>query len=266
MNIQLLIINNIPQWEFILLLTVVIALFVIVTANIIHKFFPGVTHVDNQNLVYSMINVISTYYAVLMGFVIIVLWQAYSKATVIVDTEASHLAIILRDSAVFPKVFHAQFSAAIGEYINNVMGDEWPAMQWGNISPLAEKSLEKIYTILQSFVPENDLQNTYYRDIITHLNSAMETRRQRILAVDSILPDPLRVIMSVGAVGIPAFLALVEIRNKALHQFIIIVVSCILGFNLGFALNLDYPFSGKLKVSEAPFTRGILAQFQPKQT
>ena len=264
MNLQLHIINNIPQLYFILFLMLSIALIVMIFNNIINRYFPLVTHVDNQNLVYSMINVVSTYYAVLMGFVIIALWQSYNHAIVIVDTEASNLAIIVRDCAVFPKAFQNQLTSAVGEYIKYVIGDEWELMKWGKISPLAEHAFENIYKVLQDYTPQAGQESMFYNNIIAYLNNAQESRRQRILAIDSLLPDALRFIMIFGAVSIPLFLALIKIQNKNLHQFIIIIVSCILGFNLGFGLNLDYPFAGLVKVSPTQYTQGVLAQFKQK--
>lgn len=258
-------INYISQWQFICLLSITISLVVIMLTNLIRSVTKDIAHSNPQRrFIYSVVAIISNYYTVLMAFVVIALWQAFTRATLTINNEADYLSVIVRNSHMFSAEFATLLQQTIGDYIKNLIQYEWETMKWGQESQFASAALDKIVLTIQSYTPNGEKERFYYENILNNLSSVVKSRRERVAAFESVLPNPLRVIMYAGAIMIPCFLAIIEMKEKIFQQVVIVAVSTVLGFNLGFATHLDYPFSGLYPISYEPFTRGELKQFHVK--
>jgi hypothetical protein len=77
--------------------------------------------------------------------------------------------------------------------------------------------------------------------------------------VDTVLPDPLRLMMLLGAIIIPCLFSLLEMTHRRFHLYTLVGISIVLAYIAGFAFTLDYPFSGDVSVSKDPYTKGPLS-------
>lgn len=64
-----------------------------------------------------------------------------------------------------------------------------------------------------------------------------------------------------GAFLTLGFTFLFGVKDFRLHGAMAIAMAILIGFNLLVALELDYPFSGQVRVSPAPYSTGDLAEF-----
>jgi hypothetical protein len=254
--------NYLPEWAFLCIFMIFVSAVVVLFTVTVRRYCASIINKQHDVFLYTIIGIISTYYAFLMGFTIIVLWQAYSHAILVSANEASHLALILEDSAALSQAFQNQITDAVGKYIKLVITEEWEAMRWGDVSAAAGQALNHLFQVMQSYAPQGDVENVFYREMIGNVNAALDARNQRINAVETVLPDPLRVVMILGAIITPCFLAIVEIKHRSVHLYTLVIISSILGFLLGFAFTVDYPFSGLISVSSDLYTQGPLARFK----
>ena len=58
---------------------------------------------------------------------------------------------------------------------------------------------------------------------------------------------------TMGAVFLVSLIAILESKNKHVHLFSMIIVSVVIGFNLGLAFCMEYPFSGDMAVTPDAF-------------
>lgn len=257
-------INWLPAWLFILMLAFVFCAAAIIFFYLSRLFFPQTIHKRNADLLNIIIRIASANYAFLLGFVIVILWQYFNQAVHVTTEEASHLTLIVFDSAVLPTSFQHDLLAAIGKYINLLRHQEWQTMKWGHADPATQSAFNNIFYTLESYVPQTEMQKTYYREIIANMNICLENRLLRLNDLGSILPDTLRFILIAGALLIGFFVALIESKSKSFHLLTIVAVTGVLAFNVGLALTLDYPFSGDISVSSKPYTEAVLVQFSDK--
>src|SRR5471030_345017 len=65
-------------------------------------------------------------FAVLLGFMVIAVWESYDAAKINVATEAISLVPLYRSSGNLPKEAGEKIRELIREYIHQVIEDEWP--------------------------------------------------------------------------------------------------------------------------------------------
>lgn len=85
-------------------------------------------HHDIAGPIFSTIGVI---YAVMLAFVLVIVWQDFDRAQNNTVQEANYFAQIYRDSTGLPEQFRVRFLAANAAYLDAVIKYEWPQMQRG---------------------------------------------------------------------------------------------------------------------------------------
>ena len=217
-----------------------------------HRFFASslIKSMQDNSLVYGSISSFST---ILIAFMIIVLWQILLEARHSVDRESRALAkIILTDQALPPSVQHP-LHAAIKNYIQLVVDEEWEMMRWGKSSPRAEEALDQIYDTLAEYNPKEGKESIFYQEIITYLNNASEARHDRLAKLKSIMPTSLFSIFILSLCLIILTNCLLDIKEKKSYFVYLIILNIFVGLNFAVILSLDYPFSGEISIDNQQF-------------
>ena len=87
----------------------------------------------------------------------------------------------------------------------------------------------------------------------------MVARRERLFAGRNGIPEPLAILIVVGAVVCVGFLYFLRVPDRRAQSVMILGVTVLLAFELLIALVLSYPFSGDLTISSRPLRTGTLA-------
>ena len=151
----------------------------------------------------------------------------------------------------------------IGDYIATVDGAEWRAMRQGKESPRAWADLDDLYTVLQNYQPSSVSQRVFDQDAVGRVNDLAAARRERLNDAEEGMPPTFEVLLIGGAVLVLVFTFLFGVRSARVHAAMAIAIAVLLGFNLLVALVLQYPFSGDVTISNAPYTTGALTVFAP---
>ncbi|MGY1704454.1 hypothetical protein ACI79C_07760 [Geodermatophilus sp. SYSU D00697] len=93
---------SLPGWLIDVLLVVVLPALVLLVQWGIRRRWPAMAEGQHDDVVGFIIAVVGVIYAVLLGFVVIVTWEAFNEAESIVGQEASTLRSMYRESAAFP--------------------------------------------------------------------------------------------------------------------------------------------------------------------
>jgi Protein of unknown function (DUF4239) len=213
----------------------------------------------------QMLGVVASLFGLLLAFVVVIEFQAFTSASDNVQTEADGLAAIVRDSSVFGEPGGPAVRAAIGDYVRVVAGREWPLMRDGDESPAAWRAIDGVFAAMQAYKPVSTSQVAFYDDSVRHLNAVLEARRDRLSASDgNDLPALIAALIIVGAIVILGYATLVGSHSSAFHAIGAGAIAVVVGFSLVVLLSLQFPFSGDLAVSSQPFKKGTLAQFSAR--
>src|SRR5471030_1123075 len=81
-------------------------------------------------------------FAVLLGFMVVAVWESYDTAKATVATEATSLVPLYRAAGNLPPEAGDKIRALVREYIHQVIEDEWPRQaETGQASSKARKQI-----------------------------------------------------------------------------------------------------------------------------
>jgi hypothetical protein len=198
---------------------------------------------------YSMVGVV---YAVLLGFITVVVWQQHRDTQNYVQQEAVRVSNMLRDAQVFPDPVRKVLRQKLVAYGRAVVSDEWNTMAKRQSSPLASRAYEKIWETVYEIQPETEREGAFYRESITRLNELSGIRRSRLLSSQSRIPSLLWGLLIGGAAISIAFTYMFGTKNIWSHVLTAGALAGLIGFVLFLILALSCPFSGSLCISPDP--------------
>ena len=125
-------------------------------------------------------------FGLLVGFTAAQVWSDFEKAKVAVATEASALRSFVLLAARFPPEQASQLRTLVGEHIDEVVKEEWPAMaeQRKSYADLPAKLIDVLNGTL-ALTPADDGQRLAQREMVDELEKALDARRQRIILSQS---------------------------------------------------------------------------------
>jgi hypothetical protein len=207
------------------------------------------------------LGVVGVAYGLVLALVIFGLWNNYDAAKATVSAEAGSLAQIAVDAGALDAADEAIIDRSLSRYIRVVVTDEWKRMKDGRESRRAHEALDELAVALQQVRPSTKVADVWYQESVTQLNEALTARRQRIDAVREQVPGVFRLFIFGGAIVPIGFMIL--LCRRRMHTLLMAAVVAILAYTLFIAIVLDYPFSGKVSVSTAPYHQGHLTSLAP---
>ncbi|KTD37548.1 hypothetical protein Lmor_0411 [Legionella moravica] len=258
-------INIIPFNLLIILLMLVFMLITYLFSRISNTWFHISAGEEHVKLTNTLMGILASGFFVLLAFIIINTWNYQQDARNAASKEAYYLAVMLRNIAAFPAEQQKNLKQNIADYTVHVRVDEWKAMRKGLDSPAAWDSLEKLYSQIQN-LPAITYQDKLYHTLLTsNVNYILQSRRDRLSKVESIIPKTLIDTVFVYSIFLAIIVGLIRGRDNLINLTPVLLFSGLLGFNLALALNFDYPFSGEINVTNSDFYKGALGDF-PDQT
>ncbi|MDD4894554.1 MAG: DUF4239 domain-containing protein, partial [Candidatus Omnitrophica bacterium] len=122
---------------------------------IVRKFIPHHKLKLHHDVADPILGAMSVVYAVLLAFIVVIVWQNFDKANSAVQLEANYLADIYRDAEGLSPDFRVKVGNLLREYREAVIKYEWPALQKGQMSPEVEESMKKIWALYTVYEPKN---------------------------------------------------------------------------------------------------------------
>jgi hypothetical protein len=215
-------------------------------------------HNDVAGFIYAVLGVA---YAVLLAFVVIVVWEEYGEAKNTVETEANELAGIYFLADRLPEHDRERIQALARSYARTVVEEEWPLMQRGETSERASTLLRELRFSLQDVDASTGAGQVLYDQSLTRVHEMSDARRLRLLEVTQGLPRILWVVLLGGGVVTVCFTYLFGLKSNWAHALMVAaltLVVCGILFTIG---ALEYPFAGQAGVQPTAFEE-VLRSFE----
>ena len=187
-------------------MAVAVAALVAVRAVVPHTYFQPSNDVGGGYL-----QTVGTIYAVLLAFVVFVVWTQSNDARRLVERQADELADVLRIAAALKGRVAPGVTAAARAYAQEVADREWPLLAVGGSSPRAADLFERIWDELAAFEPRMAREEVLFGKAVSRFSEAGDARGPASLWPRS-SPCPLVVVTHVrgGRTGVH-----VPIRRRA---------------------------------------------------
>jgi hypothetical protein len=116
-------------------------------------------HNDVAGFIYAVLGVV---YAVLLGLMVVAVWEEWNTVAEAADREASSLADSFWLATRMPESEGHHIQELARSYASVVVNEEWPLMDKEKSSPKAWELLDEIRASLQSFDPSTPAQRVLY--------------------------------------------------------------------------------------------------------
>ncbi|MFA6600973.1 MAG: DUF4239 domain-containing protein [Candidatus Omnitrophota bacterium] len=201
---------------------------------------------------------VGTLYAVFLAFIVIAVWEHFETANCNVRQEAIYLADVYRNAEAFSPDFTQQVARLTRQYREEVIKKEWKNMTHGQASPEVERQIRDIWAIYTKYSPRNDTEQAFFEESLDKLNDLRELRRRRLMEANTGIHFMLWLILGIGAFATISFTFLFGAESLPVHLLMEILLSIVVGLILFTILSMDYPFSGGISISPAPFQQLLL--------
>jgi len=201
--------------------------------------------------------VIGVFYAVLLAFVVVAVWEDFRQTEAAVRDEGKAAVDLHRVSLALPAEAGAEIRKHLVAYTKNVREHEWQTMAIGEPSDIVLKDLAGLSKAVFSVNPISWQELALYQDALRLLARMTDNRNERLDSADGSVPGILWFVLIVGGLitlGYPAFFGSTNIVAQVLMTASLAVLVAIA---LLLSVAFNYPFTGEVQVSSAPFEQAL---------
>ena len=201
--------------------------------------------------------VIGVFYAVLLTFVVVAVWENYQQTQTAVRDEAKAALDLHRITFAFPAETGAKIRTHLLDYTKDVRDREWPRMALGEPSGTVIEDLDRLSKAILNVDPANSQELALYQDALRLLERMTDNRYERLDSSDGTVPGVLWFTLIVGGLitlGYPAFFGSTNVGAQTLMTAslaVLVAIALLVG------IVFDYPFTGDPHISSDPFDKAV---------
>jgi hypothetical protein len=192
-------------------------------------------------------------YAVLVAFVVVVVWEQFGDAEHATESEASAIADLLRDSTAIPTASRAEVQRGLLDYTADVVNTEFPRMRRGEAIEEESARTTELWDAFLKVQPETRNEISFFDHDIVKLNELSEHRKLRVSTSEAAIPGELWVLLIGGGAVVMAFTFLFGTRTLLVHALGVGLTAALMGFVMYLIFALEHPFVGALSVKPDPY-------------
>jgi hypothetical protein len=249
--------HDVPLWKTALILTLGAAVYSI-GLTLLTRWLYGIDRLKLNNEVAGFkFAVVGVFYAVMLAFVVVAVWEDFRKTEEAVRDEAKAAVDLHRLSFALPTEGGADIWDNLVDYLNDVREHEWATMAVGEQSDVVVKDLDRLSQAIYQVEPHSYQELALYQDALRLLSLMTDNRNERLDSADGSVPSILWFVLIVGGLitlGYPAFFGT---KNLTAQMLMTGALAELVALSLLLGLAFDYPFTGQVHISAVPFDRAL---------
>ncbi len=250
---MLLFLTTLPTFVLMLLGVGVSVLIAVAGVYAARRFVPSELLKDHNDVAGNIYNMLGVVYAVLLAFVVFVVWQQYQSVSQAVDNEANAVVTLDRVAQALPDPTRTQLTADLRAYTQGVINDEWPHLGRYEQGPLPESSLMRVWATGTAFQPRTTQESDLYTQVLERMQDINRLRRERFQADRTRIPAILWVLLIGGGLTIVTFTFFFGTTSGHVHALMTAALAAVIAFTLVLIFVLDHPFAGSVRIGPEPF-------------
>lgn len=245
-----------PPWLLFILINVV---FIGISLSV----FWGITRLlsckkrrDLNEVASPIFNRAGAFFGFLLAFVVVVMWQEYTKSMDNASREGTEALALYRDLSLYPDKSQTDGAVkALMEFARQVVEDEYPAMAQMKTSQATEKALQTLWSSTEKINPQRRQEEILYNVILKDLYNLSKLRNERLLELESNLPGVIWGVLIIGAIVTLVFSTLLGTESILLHALLKSLFVIFIASTFFLIIELDYPFTGNISVKPVSYIR-----------
>jgi hypothetical protein len=216
-------------------------------------------HNDVAGFVFAAAGVI---YAVVLGFVVVVVWQKYDATEALVDDHVNAISDLYRVAGGLPDPVRSQVRAALRRDVNEIIQVEWPQMSSRSGATPIPAFLETMAHQIAVFAPKTEDQVMVKQLAMAQTQRLFDSRQQGLLQSTPSVPPVLWGALGAGALAMLSFAFLLGTENRPTQLFMTALLAGLIATMFIVIAEFDSPFSGSVRISDDAWIN--LQQYLPQ--
>jgi hypothetical protein len=231
-----------------------VAIIVVFTAQavgchlFIQRTFRNVDFIGHNEVGGVLVGVVGTIYAVLLGFVTVVVWERFNDSYDRFSGEAGSTAAVWHLSAGLPPASAARLRTGAQEYVRAVVVDELPAMAQGHGSPVADRALRGLLRDVTTFKPHDAGESNVQLRMLQRLNDIWDDRNTRLETNENGISWLLWTALAISTAAVFGFSFLFGMESQRTHLIMTAILAAIASTLFTVLVELNFPFRGNITV------------------
>jgi hypothetical protein len=228
-----------------------VAVTVVVSVGGLVLFRKAISHtrLENANAVSGQVfQLAGVLYAVLVAFLVVVVWEQFGAAEDATGAEASAITDLLRDSTALPMQTRYEVQQSLLTYTKDVIDDEFPRMRRGEQIEEQSGQLTEVWDNYLKVQPESRNEISFFDQDIVRLNDLSTNRKTRVSTGQASIPGEMWVLLIGGGAVVMVFTFLFGTEDLLVHALAVGLTAALMGFVMYLIFALEHPFVGALSV------------------
>jgi len=239
---------QIPPWLLFLILSLFGALSAALGTYLFNKYIRIAVLRSHNEVTGFLFFAIASFYALLLSFVVFVVWGQLNETRSNVAKEGSSAMGLYRDIKFYPDTVESkQLMGVYLDFVYNVIDEEFPNMECMKPSQKTPEAFNKVFYKMERLNPKNSFQIQLVAEMFNHLNELAAYRGQRT-AGETEIPAPIWLPMIVGAFITLICAMMLDIEHTRLHAILNSLLGMFIGMILFIIILLDHPYTGSLGI------------------
>jgi hypothetical protein len=225
-----------------------------------HKLFPPEPDTEPGEGVGEYIAMmVGVLYALVLGIVLVAVWEGRDDAEGHVQAEASSLNQIYILAQDIPAPSGPKIQQDVKSYATLVVNKEWSEMAAHQpLSQAGWTSLDKITNAIEAYQPVSAVQQNVSAEALSQLSTVYDARRGRAGDSTDGLSPVLWIGLILGGVLTVSFVFCFGVQRNGNHLAMVMGLTGLIGFLVLLVFELNHPFSGSMGIDS-----GVYTQFFP---
>jgi hypothetical protein len=229
----------------------------IVGVRYVHKVFSTEVLARHNDIAAPLHAAVSVIYAVLLGFIVITVWEEYNDIELTASTEANQIVGINRELRSITGIGRESLTAPLTEYTRSVITKEWDVMESGEVDSYHSIEYKALWDSMFRFKPVSDEERSLRDRIFDHMNDLDGSRNERMLYSERQLPFAMWLLLTVGGVVLIFFSCALGAENRRIHVLMVCSLSVTIGIMLFIISAIDDAFSGFVRIEPEAYRHAL---------
>lgn len=204
-------------------------------------------HNDVAGFLFSAVGVI---YAVVLGFVVVVVWEKYDATVSNVDTEIAAVSDLYRIAGGFAEPTQSLIRRQLVAYTGGIIQNEWPLMSQRINIPKDLTLLEQLAHEVNTYVPHNSGDADVQQAAMQQVERLFDARRMRLIQSAPSVPLVLWFALTAGALAMLSFAFLFGVENRGAQLVMTAILAGLIAILFIVISEFDSPFDGSVHISD----------------
>jgi ABC-type multidrug transport system fused ATPase/permease subunit len=249
--------HDMPLWVVGLIMVVLAEVFS-VGLMLLSRYAYGISRLSlNNEIAGFKFAVVGVFYAVMLAFVVVAVWEDYSGTEDAVRNESKATVDLYRVAFALPEKSGREIQGHIITYVQDVRKYAWSHMAVGKPSEVVSKDLEKLSSAIFAVQPKDDRQLALYLHALRLLTVITDNRNERLDSANGSVPGILWFVLLVGGAITLAYPAFFAASNLMAQILMTASLAALVALSLLLGLAFDFPFTGDPHISVDPFDKAL---------